>query len=130
MKKINYGLAWKRMVNYLKWGYANYIGITLTMANSIMLIKGFFFSDVPIWIIGPAILSIIIPITTIIGKWDYEQGTYPELQKVSAKNSPPTMVTYNALTVLLGALPDSEEKKEVLVALSEYTRGCGDKKEK
>jgi hypothetical protein len=120
MKKRDYNLVWKRGVNYLKWGYANYIGISLTMANSIMLIKGFFFTEVPIWIIGPAILAVIIPITASIGKWDYKKGTFPELQKISSKNSPPTIDSFRALYVILKSLPDSEEKGEAMEALDYY----------
>ncbi len=104
---------WKCSVNYMKWGYANYVGIALSLVTIVTVVKGFLFPNTSIFLKGPVVLVIVIPLTISIGKWDYRRGTYPELAEISTTNSEPAKDSYRALLAILNSLPDNEEVEQV-----------------
>jgi hypothetical protein len=123
MKKYNYSKAWKRLFNYLKWGYSNYVGVAIAIGNTIMLLKGLFFQEVSIFIIAPTIIISIVIVTSTIGWWDYHKGTYPELAIISTMNSPPAVDSYKAMLFLLESLPESEARNERINNLKRWVEG-------
>lgn len=114
--------SWKRVMNYLRQGYANYIGVGLNLANSIMLVKGLFFQEVSIWIIAPAVLLLVVPITTVVGRWDYRKGTYPELAEIGAKNSEPSRDIHLALIMLAKQNIPEEDYKIIYNRLTRWLK--------
>jgi len=107
-------------INYMKWGYTNYIALFLGIFNTILLVKGFFFSSVSLWIILPVVL-IPFGLTTLnIGRWDFKKGLYPSASAISIRNSPPSRDLYKAVTILLinlideGVIPDTDENKRII----------------
>ena len=115
--------SWKKGLNYLKWGYANYINVASSFTSNIILVHSILLHNkVPYIILIPVFLSLVVPLTMGLGKWDYGKGSFPEWAKINAKNSPPARDMYRALYYILKDVEENEEIKELKLRLKEW--GC------
>lgn len=96
-------------INYMKWGYTNYIALFLGIFNTILLVKGFFFSEISLWIILPAILIPFALVILAVGRWDFKKGLYPSASEIGIKNSPPSRDLYRVMnTIFIGMINDKQ----------------------
>lgn len=42
-----------KAINYIKWGHTNYVAMLLGVATPALVVKGFFFPTISIWVILP-----------------------------------------------------------------------------
>lgn len=104
---------WKRAMNYWREGYSTYISAIVQVTTNIMVLQSTLLSQFPIWLVASLFLSLFLPITAGIGKWNYKRGTYPELAEICTKSSEPAKDSYRAFLIILESLPETEEINHV-----------------
>lgn len=113
-------------INYMKWGYTNYVALFLGIFNTILLVKGFFFSEISLWIILPAILIPFALVILAVGRWDFKKGLYPSASEIGIKNSPPARDSYHFFDVVLtnminkGLVEKTEENEKLLESMRKW----------
>lgn len=98
-----------KAINYMKWGHTNYVAMILGVATPALVVKGFFFPSISIWVILPIFFIPYAVGVFLIGKWDFKKGLYPSASAIGIKNSPPSRDLYRVMnTIFIGMIKDKK----------------------
>ena len=88
---------------------------TFSMVANMDVLKG-----VPLGILLIGVVTLVFPSIMILGNLDYKHGTYKSQCKVTVKNSPPSTTQFRVSMMLLGSLPQSEARDQLIEEVKQW----------